>query len=624
MDKYDSYMKIHFDYHTPPNVDLVASNFDVDRFFKKLSEIGCQAFNFFAKDLFGNCYWETKVGHIHPYLKRDLLKEVTETAKEYGIKVIAYYNVMDLRNIELHPSWKHKGSPKIHGSEGNFVCFNSPWTEKVFLPELKELSRYDIYGIFFDFLYVRQPCYCKWCRDRFYKEHGYDIPEDTESPRWKEYTEWWRSIGREIREKALKTIHSVNPNIKVGVNWSYTTRQPEIPPEDIGFLTLDINETSCPVLNASYHSKYLNTLGKPFDIMTTRFLKWWGDWGLKPLKTMEIEVATVMANGGLTVIGDHFYVDGSFEEKILDTFGKLFNFIKSREMFVKDTESAPYIAVLHSMETGYSRGMGILADEKPIRGSHKILLENNLHFDIVNEYTLLKNIDQYTLIILPSQRYLPRNLTEKIKEFVKKSGYVIATYDTSLKKSKFESDTADVVAYRLNPYIVEGEEDWSKWLGAGYGSPILDKEYPAITINEYGEGKASYIATELFASYFQYNNWLIRKIVKSLIEKIIPDTKKIIEVSATPTVEVTLRKRRNEYIIHLVSWHTEKIYSMPTITEKIPTVENINIKLKLDHKPEEIITYPSDNEIEWSYKEKILMIKLPKLQLHTIIDIKTT
>jgi len=321
------------------------------------------------------------------------------------------------------------------------------------------------------------------------------------------------------------------------------------------------------------------------------------------------------------------------------------------------------------METGYSRGMGILADEKPIRGSHKILLENNLHFDIVNEYTLLKNIDQYTLIILPSQRYLPRNLTEKIKEFVKNGGYVIATYDTSLNKSKFElseifgvrylknlnysfayikpsshtifreipdmpiftkgrfleieNDTADVVAYRLNPYIVKGEEGWSKWLGAGYGSPILDEEYPAITVNEYGEGIVSYIATELFASYFQYNNWLIRKIVKSLIEKIIPDTEKIIDVFATPAVEVTLRKRRNEYIIHLVNWHTEKIYSMPTITEKIPTVENINIKLKLDHKPDEIITYPSDNEIEWSYKERILMIKLPKLQLHTIIDIKT-
>ncbi len=78
------------------------------------------------------------------------------------------------------------------------------------------------------------------------------------------------------------------------------------------------------------------------------------------------------------------------KKKILDTFGKLFDFIKSRETFVRGTKSVPYIAVLHSTETGYSRGMGILADEKPIRGAHKLLLESNLHLDIVNEYTLLK------------------------------------------------------------------------------------------------------------------------------------------------------------------------------------------------------------------------------------------
>ncbi len=328
MIKYSSYRKIHFDYHTPPNVDIVASNFDADKLLRKLSKIGCKTFNFFAKDLFGNCYWNTKVGHKHPYLKRDLLKEVTEAAKKYRISVIAYYNVMDLRNIELHPSWRHRGLPKVERSDGSYVCFNSPWTEKVFLPELKELASYNIYGIFFDFLYVHQPCYCKWCREKFYKEYGFPIPEDTKSQEWRKYVEWWRKIGIETRKKAIKIILSVNPEIKMGVNWAYTTRQPEIPPKDIGFLTLDIHETNCPVLNASYHAKYLGTLGKPFDIMTTRFLKWWDDWGLKPLETMKIDVATVMANGGLTIIGDHFYVDGSFEEKNTGYFWKAVRFYK--------------------------------------------------------------------------------------------------------------------------------------------------------------------------------------------------------------------------------------------------------------------------------------------------------
>lgn len=61
---------------------------------------------------------------------------------------------------------------------------------------------------------------------------------------------------------------------------------------------------------------------------------------------------------------------------------------------------------------------------------------------------------------------------------------------------------------------------------------------------------------------------------------------------------------------------------MPTITEKTPIVENISIKLRLNQRPKEIITYPPNKGIEWSYREKMLTIEIPKLKLYTIIDIK--
>ena len=65
--------KIHFDYHTPVHADVVAKSFDAEAFAERLSGIGCEVVYFFAKDVFGNCYWDTKVGFKHPHLRRDLL-----------------------------------------------------------------------------------------------------------------------------------------------------------------------------------------------------------------------------------------------------------------------------------------------------------------------------------------------------------------------------------------------------------------------------------------------------------------------------------------------------------------------------------------------------------------------
>jgi hypothetical protein len=62
--------KIHFDYHTPVHADVVARSFDAEAFAERLSGIGCEVVYFFAKDVFGNCYWDTRarthIPALHP------------------------------------------------------------------------------------------------------------------------------------------------------------------------------------------------------------------------------------------------------------------------------------------------------------------------------------------------------------------------------------------------------------------------------------------------------------------------------------------------------------------------------------------------------------------------------
>lgn len=667
---YKGSRKIHFDYHTPPDFQEVASSLEPEILMKDLTEIGCELINFFAKDLFGNCYWDTKVGHKHPYLKRDLLKEITEASKKYGIRVVAYYNVMDLYATQVHPEWKHKGCKEVKNSEGDYVCLNSPWLEKVLLPELREISCYKIDGIFFDFLYFHQPCFCEWCEQKFLSEFGYKIPRDIRSKDWQTYTRWLRKRGNEIVKKVCETVHEVNPDILVGVNWAYVQRQPEKPSDGIGFITLDVNETNCTSLNASYYAKYLRTLNKPFDIMTTRFLHWWGDWALKPVETMEHECATILANEGLCIIGDHFYINGKHEKEVLRTISRVFEFVSKRETILNGASSVPFIAVLHETNNSYIKGNGIFADETSTRGAHKLLLECNLHFDILNEEKLANSISNYSLVIVPEQMNLPETLIEKIKSYVKSGGKLLLSYDSSKEdleaqwinellgvslKSKeslkfgyivpevsvlqkdlpkmpifcrsnfvsIEEKTAKNLASKLEAYVTKtSKQGWEEWLGAGVGSPIFDRKNPLITLNECGNGKVVFVGCEVFKSYFEYNDWTLKTIIRNIIDLLLP--KKTIEVSSPYSLEVTLLKNEKGYLVNLINWHSERAYNTPIRAENIPKINNIVVTLTLDKAPKQVIAHPSDEEhkIEWQWENNKLKINVNELYIHSILEIR--
>ncbi|RLE96277.1 MAG: hypothetical protein DRJ96_07040 [Thermoprotei archaeon] len=658
-----AYRRAHFDYHTPPSVDVVAKGFDAERFVERLAEAGCQAFNFFAKDVFGNCYWDTKVGNKHPHLDRDLLGEVVDAAKRRGLRVIAYYNVMDLINARKHPEWRHVGHPAVPGSEEEYICPNSPWIEEVFIPELRELARYDLDGVFFDFLYMRQPCACKWCRESFEREAGEPFPERAEGRGWRRYIEWVRRVNDRLVETACSALHSVNPQLLVAVNWAYTPRQPGEPPECIGYLTLDVDETRCPVLEASYHAKYFDGLGRPFEVMITRFLRWWGDWGLKPLEQLLAECASIIANGGACNIGDHLYVDGGQDPAALELMSKAFKFIRAREEYLASS-SVPYVAVLLSAASSWAQGR-LLADDAPLRGVHLLLLESGVHHDVLLDSRLLEGLHEYRLVIVPSQRVIEPEFVDALREYVAGGGSLLVTFDSSLTdgqlglgellgveleseeplelgyikpldpglvrglpespifvRGKFlavRSVEAEVLAERLEAYRPPrtglGYEDW---LGAGYGSPVEEGAAPAITIARRGKGVAAYVAADIFRTYYSYRSWAIRRLVRNLLDLLIRD--KLLEVEAPPTVEVTLRRSGQRIIVHLVNWQASRSPSTPLMSEEVVPVPRVKLRLRLERRPAQVKLVPvGEAQLEWLYEDGWLEAVVEGLKIHSMI-----
>jgi hypothetical protein len=128
------------------------------------------------------------------------------------------------------------------------------------------------------------------------------FPEGKGDPAWPRHVSWLLEAFKDVRQSVCDVIHKHRPEVVVSFNWAYTQRQPEVVPESVGALMADIFPDD-QAFNGSYLARYWATLGRPFDIMNSAFLQWWGDWGCKPAVAMQQEVATAIANGGLTWIG---------------------------------------------------------------------------------------------------------------------------------------------------------------------------------------------------------------------------------------------------------------------------------------------------------------------------------
>ena len=200
--------------------------------------------------------------------------------------------------------------------------------------------------------------YSKYCKEKFKKEFGREIPKKKSDPFWIEYLKWQRKVVDNFEKRISDSIKGINPEILVGFNYSHTLRKPETPPSYIDYITLDVAEggrTASNILSISQECRYLSTLNKPFDVMNTRFLYWWSDWRLKPVESLKQECATILANGGRCFIGDKFYPEGILEKKVMEAVGEVFTFVKEREEFCKEAIPVPYIGILHSSSTCYNQ-----------------------------------------------------------------------------------------------------------------------------------------------------------------------------------------------------------------------------------------------------------------------------
>lgn len=678
----DTKRMLHLDTHFA-GFKNVFSNFDAESAAQMYADAGFQMVSYFAKCWGGYSYYPTKIGVVHPSLGHDYTGELTAALKKRGIRRIIYFMMANERELQKqHPEWvvtsdMNVGPEGLSAQETAMMCFNSPYTDQVSLPQMKEiLEKYDVDGFFIDIVmqqYLHGDCYCKSCREQYAREVGGEIPRSDSDPKAFEYRLWSNRHMEAHMEKVYRYLAQVKPDVAVINNYAWMSTYPVSPQWYVPHVTWD---TATPAVgnyswNFSFESRYLNTLPDvPFSCMNTRGNNW-GDYALREPEAFQHECAILLAACGGNYLSDIPYPSGNPDQPVYDVFGAVNRRYKALEPILKGSAPVKETAVLHSADSVWSKSPMVpknkwtfSPDYYSVTGVHKALIELHVQNGILNSQVCNDSLQDYRVLIVSDQRILSGREAVKIRQFVKDGGALIVTHETGTRDGKNGKLTDFVLADMLGVKYVGSPETSNCYLRVTpelkkFGLPVMDVEAggsytqiavtsakklldlvppykgtkggppdespegPGVTINTYGKGKVLYCAADLFGGYFDKDTPNMRKLAAWMLEQVYPFGSRLIVLENTPiNVEMFYnRKNDKEYFVHLVNYAGDKRDTGTPQVQDFTAVPGITVKVRFDRKPSELTLVPDGKRIDFTFSGGWLVFKAQPLQIHDVYRI---
>jgi len=684
MSWYDtSYRKLFFDFHSKESAEGLAADFDAEAWADAIEAAHAQAASVFCKGGFGHAFYRKgRVGFVHPHMPAglDMVEEQVEAFHKRGIRAIGYYHTFGSQPLaRLRPEWRKvdaAGAPMGHS-----MCMLSPLFEEHMLPQVQEIvENYALDAMFFDGTYAQpRPCYCESCKRRFREDTGLELPVARADTSYRAYVKWSIAQFQRIRAVICDVIHDPRPDVLVSVNNAYTPRSPEVVVEGIGSLMMDIFPAD-QAFTGSHLSKYWVTQGRPFDVMNSAFLKWWGDWAVKPPAMMKQEAATIVVNGGLTWTGYQMTERFGVPKAAMAAMGEAMAFVEERESLLVDSEPIPHVAVLQTEAQHTSMDAPqVWVDLGASRGVHQVLSENMIPYVFELPDGLLERLDSYAVVIVPDQRCLSSELVSRFDDWVKAGGLLIATAlsgSTDEDGNRLEEwPLGELLGLRLQgryphshayvevvePALKDGALDmahlaecpfalvepttdverWAELVGiylTSDGQPLLKRSsegertgHPAITVRSVGRGKAVYAAGELFRAVKVRGQWNLKVVIGNLLRACMGHPKVTVESDAW--IEVVLRRQAGCELVHLVNHHgnrpvqdmfgsVEGSELQHVCVDHVLPLHNVVVHYERDAAPVQVTLEPQGVAPKWEYVDGRVTVSIPRLEIHTAIAIR--
>jgi hypothetical protein len=617
---------------------------------------------------------------------RDYLADYLLKSRKAGYRTIIYFNVHAIRPAfgAEFPDWKQVNFDGttvegLYGQETSF-CVNSPWRDWV-RDVCLDLCKYPIDGIFFDgpCLYG---CYCQYCRELYRKQFGRDIPpKQPGHPELKDLADFQAHSLREFIRHSNQAIKAIRPDVMlycnsgpreepyyaVGRNNRITIADQDVLAAEGGFVGGDFR---CAVWRVGSNAKYYQTQahGKPTLVFNSPAQSPWRSY-YHTEPELRLALAQPPIHGSGVWFSDFLWFH---DQPVFRKLAEDYKFFSDNRRFYFKTASLARVAIVwpedslnfyskpRVMKTDFTqagqKGEAVGDINQEFDGLYDALVKNHFPCDILDEQSVRgEDISKYALLILPNVACTGKVFDDRLRDYVRGGGNVVATFETSvcdevgrradrlgledlfgvrLLRSPvrpyphfyFFSDPqrtevfADIAPALLPAPAVSAEvalagaelvSPFSVKLTGWSGEEIVPSEFPAVTVNRYGEGKAVYLAATFGGSYCTHRPMDTRLLLRNLCRWL---GRRDVELPDAPTsVEVTHRAGDDFETVSLIN------YSGPSSRpiESVYVLEKIVIRVRTSRTQARALR--CGRKLQTAREGQWLVVRLPKLDIFETI-----
>lgn len=660
--------QIHLDFHTSPFIPEVGAEFNGPEFAKTLKEAKVTSVNIFAKCHHGMSYYPTKVGKMHPGLKRDLLGEMLEALHNVGIKAPVYFPIGWEEVSAEHTEWLEINKDGIVGDKLPFtnaenswrkICLNKPEYHEFVKAQVAEImDNYPVDGMWFDIIFQRN-CVCNDCQKSM-RATGLDPqnPEDVKHHDLMVVTSFMKMLYSFVKEKRsdipvffngnLSPDNGYDKDICISERSKYVT---QIEIESVPSETWGYNHFP---LYVNYH----NCFDKPIIGMNGKFHNAWGDFGsLRNKEALEYECFRMMMYGSNICIGDQMHPRGVLDKGVYHRIGQVYSEVEKREPWFINSSKVSEIGIMMVNDA-------VDTDFTPNEGAMRMMMELHQPFDFID---CDASFDKYRLIILPDRAGISEKVAKRLSDYVNKGGCIIASYHSGLdiNRGEFVLPELGVEYVEENPYCpsyivlddefrgdiepleytmyeksvcVKASDNKATEILAYEGKPYFNRTYDCFCSHKHfpfecltgnpsivRTGNVIYLSNQVFTEYINLGVKINRDIIEKCLELLMPDM--LIRSNLPSSAEVAVRRQGDErLLVHILHYIPEKRSRRMTVVDTCIPLYDIKISVKCSKAPKRVYLAPDMEDLKFEYTPKenggYVNAEIPKLCGHGIVVIE--